>query len=94
MVRSCCKTQRMRYGTDSIREHDDDRGAVRRAIQNSQASLRALAKDYGINQKTVAKWKKREAVSDLPTGPKAPHAGLARVYFFQCRAETRQDGGR
>jgi hypothetical protein len=30
--------------------------AVRRAIQNSQASLRALSKRYGINPKTVAKW--------------------------------------
>ncbi|ODT55333.1 MAG: hypothetical protein ABS59_03760 [Methylobacterium sp. SCN 67-24] len=28
--------------------------AVRRAIQHSQESLRALAKRYGINQKTVA----------------------------------------
>lgn len=36
--------------------------AVRRAIQNSQESLRALAKRYGINQKTVAKWKKRTSV--------------------------------
>ncbi len=33
--------------------------AVRRAIQHSQESLRTLAKRYGINQKTVAKWKKR-----------------------------------
>jgi transposase InsO family protein len=44
--------------------------AIRRAIQNSQESLRALAKRYGINQKTVAKWRKRTAVTDLPTGPK------------------------
>jgi transposase-like protein len=44
--------------------------AVRRAIQHSQASLRVLASRYGINQKTVAKWKKRSSVSDLPTGPK------------------------
>ena len=44
--------------------------AVRRAIQNSQESLRALAKRYGINQKTVAKWKQRETVADPPTGPK------------------------
>ena len=44
--------------------------AVRRAIQNSQESLRALAKRYGINQKTVAKWKQRETAADLPTGPK------------------------
>ena len=48
--------------------------AVRRAIQHSQESLRALAKRYGINQKTVAKWKKREAVSDRPTGPSDPRS--------------------
>jgi transposase InsO family protein len=53
--------------------------AVRRAIQNSQASLRALAKHYGINQKTVAKWKKREAVSDLPTGPKTPKSTVLSI---------------
>src|SRR5437868_3605327 len=46
--------------------------AIRRAIQHSQASLRALAKRYGINQKTVAKWKKRTSVADVPTGPKIP----------------------
>ena len=48
--------------------------AVRRAIQHSQESLRALAKRYGINQKTVAKWKSRTSVTDLPTGPKEPHS--------------------
>ena len=46
--------------------------AVRRAIQHSQKSLRALAEHYGINQKTVAKWRKRFSVADLPTGPKEP----------------------
>ena len=44
--------------------------AIRRTIQHSQESLRVLAARYGINQKTVAKWKKRTAVDDLPTGPK------------------------
>ena len=44
--------------------------AVRRAIQHSQESLRALARRYSINPKTVAKWKNRTAVGDLPTGPK------------------------
>jgi transposase InsO family protein len=44
--------------------------AVRRAIQHSQESLRFLAKRYGINQKTVAKWKRRTSVADVPTGPK------------------------
>jgi transposase InsO family protein len=44
--------------------------AVRRAIQNSQESLRTLAKRYGVNQKTVRKWRNRASVADLPTGPK------------------------
>ena len=48
--------------------------AVRRAIQNSQESLRALAKRYGVNQKTIAKWKKRSSVCDERTGPKDPHS--------------------
>ncbi|KOR42149.1 integrase [Xanthomonas oryzae] len=46
--------------------------AIRRAIPHSQESLRALSKRYGINQKTVAKWKKRSSVSDRPTGPTQP----------------------
>jgi hypothetical protein len=37
--------------------------AIRRAIQNSQESLRALSKRYGINPKTVSKWKKRGSVA-------------------------------
>jgi transposase InsO family protein len=46
--------------------------AIRRAIQNSQESLRVLATRHGINPKTVAKWKKRGSVADLKTGPKSP----------------------
>ena len=44
--------------------------AVRRAIQDSQASLNVLAARYGINPKTVAKWRQRQNVQDLPMGPK------------------------
>jgi hypothetical protein len=33
-----------------------------------------LAKRYGINPKTVAKWRKRTSVADLPTSPKKPHS--------------------
>jgi choice-of-anchor A domain-containing protein len=53
--------------------------AIRRAIQNSQESLRALSRRYGINQKTVAKWKKRGFVADLPTGPKQPKSTVLSV---------------
>lgn len=44
--------------------------AVRRAIQHSQESLNALAAQYGINPKTVAKWRQRQHVQDSPMGPK------------------------
>jgi hypothetical protein len=53
--------------------------AVRREIHHSQASLRALAKRYGINQKTVAKWKKRPSAADLPTGPKEPRSTVLSI---------------
>ena len=53
--------------------------AVRRAIQNSQASLRALAERHGINPKTVAKWRKRDTTADRPTGPRAPHSTVLSV---------------
>lgn len=46
--------------------------AVRRAIQHSQESLRTLARRHGVNQKTVAKWRSRNSVTDLPTGPRQP----------------------
>lgn len=46
--------------------------AIRRAIQHSQESLMWLAKRYGINPKTVAKWRKRSSVVDIPTGPTSP----------------------
>ena len=50
--------------------------AIRRAIQHSQESLGALAKRYGINQKTVAKWRKRASVADLATGPREPRSNV------------------
>jgi transposase-like protein len=53
--------------------------AVRRAIQNSQESLRALAKRYGINQKTVIKWKGRTSVADVPTGPRKPSSTVLTI---------------
>src|SRR5216110_3979147 len=53
--------------------------AIRRAIQRSQESLRTLAKRHGINPKTVAKWRKRSFVADLPTGPKQPSSTVLSI---------------
>jgi hypothetical protein len=52
---------------------------VRRAIHHSQESLRVLAKRYGINQKTVRKWKGRGSVADLRTGPKEARSTVLSV---------------
>ena len=48
--------------------------AVRAAIQRSKAPLKELAARYGLNHKTVAKWRKRAFVNDAPMGPKAPRS--------------------
>ena len=48
--------------------------ATRREIQNSQESINKLSKRFGINPKTVAKWKKRDTVKDQPMGPKTPRS--------------------
>jgi transposase InsO family protein len=48
--------------------------AVRAAIQRSQASAAELSRTYGINPKTVLKWRKRASVEDRKTGPKEPHS--------------------
>src|SRR4028119_1288531 len=48
--------------------------AVRRALQRSEESVRALARRYGISPTTVQKWRKRETTADKPMGPAEPHS--------------------
>ena len=48
--------------------------AIRAAIQRSKASLQALSERYGVDPKTVAKWRKRTTLEDHPMGPKVPHS--------------------
>jgi transposase-like protein len=45
---------------------------VRAELQASQESTRALAARYGLNAKTVAKWRKRSSTADRPMGPSKP----------------------
>jgi transposase-like protein len=54
-------------------------GAIRRAIQDIQESLRALARRHGINPKTVAKWRKRDSTADRRTGPTVPKSTVLSV---------------
>ncbi|KTQ83945.1 transposase [Aureimonas ureilytica] len=48
--------------------------AIRAAIQRSQASLAMLSREFGINPKTVAKWRKRQTRDDRKTGLKEPRS--------------------
>lgn len=43
---------------------------VRAQIQSSQAPTAALARRYGVNPKTVTKWRRRDTIEDRPMGPK------------------------
>ena len=53
--------------------------AIRKKIQQSQKGVHALAKDLGINFKTVLKWRKRDHVSDLPFGSKKLRTVLTEI---------------
>ena len=45
---------------------------LRAEFQASKESSRALAARYGLNAKTVRKWRKRTTTADAPMGPKKP----------------------
>lgn len=45
---------------------------LRAEFQASQESTRSLAARYGLNPKTVAKWRNRTTTADAPMGPTAP----------------------
>ena len=47
---------------------------VRAELQASQASTRVLAARYGLNPKTVAKWRARSDTADAPMGPHRPRS--------------------
>jgi transposase InsO family protein len=47
---------------------------VRAELQRSQATTRRLAARYGLNPKTVAKWRRRTTTADRPMGPARPRS--------------------
>jgi transposase InsO family protein len=47
---------------------------IRAELQASQAPARVLAARYGLNPKTVAKWRKRTTTADAPMGPRQPRS--------------------
>jgi transposase InsO family protein len=49
---------------------------VRAELQASQASTRALAARYGVNPKTIAKWRCRTTTDDRAMGPSRPRSSV------------------
>src|ERR687889_576897 len=49
---------------------------VRGELQASQETTRALATRYGLNPKTVQKWRKRTTTADQPMGPTRPRSTI------------------
>src|ERR1700743_386495 len=45
---------------------------IRLEIQQSRESIRTLAARYGVNPKTIVKWRSRGSVEDRKTGPQNP----------------------
>jgi AcrR family transcriptional regulator len=44
--------------------------ATRRAIQQSNEGIRSIARRYGVDPKTVAKWRRRVSTDDYKAGPR------------------------
>ena len=53
--------------------------AVRAAIQRSKATIAALSTQFGVNPKTIMKWRNRSSVEDLPMGPKEVHSTVLTI---------------
>jgi transposase len=49
---------------------------VRAELQRAQEATRSLAARYGLNPKTVAKWRQRTTTADRPMGPSRPRSSV------------------
>jgi transposase InsO family protein len=49
---------------------------VRAELQTAQETTRGLAARYGLNPKTVAKWRRRTGTADAPMGPRRPRSSV------------------
>src|SRR4051794_22300291 len=82
VVVRCPAMRRTRYGRSFTRQfytavlHGSARTTprIRAELQASQEATRVLAARYGLNPKTVQKWRKRTTTADQPMGPKRPRS--------------------
>ena len=63
---------------------------VRAELQASQEATRALARRYGLNPKTVAKWRGRTTTADAAMGPRARRSTVLTEAEEQVAVEFRR----
>ena len=61
---------------------------LRAELQASKESTRSLAARYGLNPKTVKKWRERTTTADVPMGPKIPQLITVRKSRWRLRSRT------
>ena len=66
---------------------------LRAEFQASQESTRSLAARYGLNPKTVAKWRKRTTTADAPMGPTVPKSTVLTPAEGKRRRDHTGRGG-
>ena len=60
-------------------------------FKHRQENLGGLAKHYSINPKTVAKWRGRSSVQDLPTGPKQAQSTVLSIADDAAASQYRRE---
>lgn len=63
---------------------------VRAELQASKESTRSLARRYGVNPKTDAKWRTRTTTSDSRMGPRVPRSTVLTAEEENCIVEFRK----
>lgn len=69
---------------------------IRAELQRSKAPVAELARRYGINEKTVRKWRSRTDIIDAPMGPKERKSTvlseLEEAAIVSLRVQAREFG--
>jgi hypothetical protein len=89
--------RRRYYGTGSARQLHHD-GPHQDEFQSSEESVAVLARRHGANPKTVAKWRDRRGVENLPVGSRERESTIltpleeAAIVAFRVRTRLPLDG--
>src|SRR5215213_8230020 len=94
VVVRCSENGRTHYGRRSswLSPHDAACSSRAPSVARGEEATRALAAQYRLNPKTVAKWRKRTTTADQPMGPSRPRStvltGAEEAIVVEFRRRT------